>query len=146
MNKLNGWQRIFVVYSVIHFLVGTVVAISLWPSTGSFSYEWDMKWKLHPADKFLIENVTRREPPSELSKAIHMPNGEYLIVRSFVSDDRMKELAENLYGIYSNTIKDEQRRHVGWYAFFITIPLCIIYSLGWAIAWIRRGFKSTKGT
>lgn len=58
----------------------------------------------------------------------------------------MKELVDNLYDVYSNTIRDEQLGHVSWYVFFITIPLFIIYALGWAVGWIRKGFKQSEGT
>jgi hypothetical protein len=145
MNKLNGWQRIFVVYSVIHLLVVALGAAVTWPSASKFSYKNYMQYKIDEIDKALIIGSTYDKPLGSEVNSIRMATGEYLIIHPKFKADSMELLAYSLHDAYSKEISQKQLGHLIRYLFGAFAPLGMLYVSGWAIAWIVRGFKSNKG-
>lgn len=143
--KLGGWQRIWIVISVMWLLVVGLVGYSEIPSEEKIYKAWS-----YDLLKYLCDNDSNLK-------------GQYAWqLRDVYSDLSDKELIERLrskylekypaykYGFenidakYNDKLINLARSRViaigiGFLIWFI--PLAVLYVLGWSVGWIYRGFR-----
>lgn len=59
--------------------------------------------------------------------------------------DRAEQITADYYATYSRVLKSKQRKAVAGALAFWLIPSAFIYTLGWSVGWIRRGFGKQQG-
>jgi hypothetical protein len=78
------------------------------------------------------------------SARVEFPNGAVLEIRVAKEGDAVADA--QVGGAYWAVVKGEssaERWRRGWgVALVWVIPCLVLYALGWAIAWVRRGFQS----
>jgi hypothetical protein len=145
VNKLNGWQRIFVVLAIFYFIIVNWAVIFFIPTQSEIDNNQVTE----------IITVLRDEIP-----ALH--NYTTSVLRNIYNNIGDKELIERLYTKYSddptlrlNDIQDKYNREneflllnqLKWVVYgFIwwIIPLLIVYLFGWSIGWVSKGFKTKQ--
>jgi hypothetical protein len=146
-TRLNGWQRLWVVSSVMWFLGISILNYNMnYKADSEIYHAWS-----NEVIEYLIAQVPELKGYSVSS------------LRFTYSDMSDKELITALhkkfmskhpayqYGLTEIDSKYESKvastggpRYSGWFVYIllaIGVPACL-YVFGWAIAWIKNGFKS----
>lgn len=129
--KLNGWQRLWVVVSVLLVLPIALFTVQLCPKRDPNILR----------DLVAPEcNVLRTLPPGFVPLTYPRNDDPCRALETFLYLERVDVRSVTDYERYLSTGK--------WKAFGIGlttwIVLCgLIYSAGWSVAWIKRGFRQT---
>ena len=151
MKKLNGWQRIFIVISVIWMLVVyNSVAVVETKSASLSVTEF-----LPPPPDMFDENGKKLDEADPFGKTLlyfqrllhqrsyRMFDGETLDL----AEGYTQEQVEAAYAKALPSIRSAERKakYDYWtnFAQGYFVPLLSLYLLGWSIGWIRRGFKKS---
>ncbi len=132
-NKLNGWQRLWVVVSVTLFIGFAVYATSKFPT----------QFAVYPEECKKIAIDVEKEL-HELHKSYPNPRPRYMLPGEFFdpdapdSDPRFIACREKV--ILKEKIVFVVKIFVVWLA-----TIVFIYGAGYSVAWIRRGFHQKKG-
>jgi len=175
--RLNGWQRLWVIVSVLWLVVVTLFSYLLWPTVSSgtlHSTAYDqlpreMQLKFFDPLSFLLEKrVGTTDPETErlanewVAKQWGLPfpekpedagisvnaSGHVFTFRSGVTQTEAEEMAHKYVKLVHRALADARQEGVraGRTAFFVWVVPCLaLYGLGWAIAWVRGGFRSLGG-
>lgn len=117
LNKLNGWQRLWILASSIYFIVIAIEAIVYFPSSDIFSLEEAQEYHLR---SYLIvpEHVTVEEPPSTL---VDISRRSGVPLRNLIADYDQKEkrvksiIMSEQNGIVGDSIFQNLNYHDRWY-------------------------------
>ena len=140
MNRLNGWQRIFMVISVIWMLPVYLL--------GPERHE---VYPFNYVSPILLENSKtdgqRRVPDWEgLPVPIIMFDGVVLTNTGFSKEEYETAYRKSLPAINAAKRKVIQDYFIDTAKIYF-MPLLALYLLGWSVGWIRRGFRrSSSGT
>jgi hypothetical protein len=116
-NKLNGWQRLWVLIALIYALLITSITAEFFPTQSKIKQEWSaIKAAREPSSDFM-----RNNPFSDLPLA---------------EGKRDKDFAARLDNLYM-----EQTKHILAGFFKWLIPMLGIYIFGYLAGWVYRGFK-----
>lgn len=141
MNKLNGWQRLFVficlISSVITYFSSQTPEVK--PNIEPFLSQLSPKYS---------ESLKKRDFASYISMEFDefkMPDGEILTIEKGVAT---QEQVEQSYKQATNKADSEhwsvQRlAYIDGYKNYLIAMACL-YLVGWLIAWIRKGFKAKE--
>lgn len=141
--KLNGWRRLWVVVSIIIFLVIAFFTIMLFPKKSEIISRWAYETievvKKPGESSFDIREAYRDYSDKELIDKIH----EKYIGRSLLAEIKFEKIDEK----YKNELMDLPKKQAKHVLIGLAIYLCLtalIYIFGWSVFWIYRGFKSKK--
>jgi hypothetical protein len=198
--QLNGWQRLWVLISILYLLPVAGIAIITWPTPEKTWHRdefveqmpaelrahvdgaYDSKWKWEEALKTRIAgsddaktkgpkgkkvspssgnpltgnlekdlspttprfNLT--PPPPDfvlLSEPVSFPNGAILDIHVAKEGDTKADVrAAAAYWAVVESATRSARWQMAWQAAVVWfIPSLLLYALGWATAWVRRGFR-----
>lgn len=143
--KLNGWWRLWIVFSVIWIVLSISYAIAGWFDEGLNKQFPNHKQILSHINldkkKIIVENY---KPNSGINvKQVEILDSDRIInFKSDVEENKMVEFG----GFYFETGKSMQFKKRSEYIIIalaiFTLPPIIIAVLGNSIAWILKGFKS----
>ncbi len=149
LNKMNGWQRIWLVLSIISAISGTVVIFFEMPTQARIdrryvyevidhvkryddSLSGESRWEIRDAykgisDRELLDRLHKKKanegaPPGWKDSILLDIDNEYKKETEKLSKDQF----ELIGGCF-----------LGW----AIITMIAVYMLGWAVGWIYRGFK-----
>lgn len=140
MKYINGWQRLWILVSVLSGIVIIWFALLSLPTPDSVETKEILK-KLSTDSLILLAEAER-------GKDIEMFNGEHLTLPVEATADQVKKISAD-YRKAVESITYEKRqinrnrilRHIGT-SIVIWLALSVsLYSLGYAIGWVYRGFK-----
>lgn len=157
LNRLNGWQRLWLVLMILYGLVVAVVTVAFFPKESDIlnSWAWD-------AMRVAIDDIKRTKKYDgtmwDFRDAFFKNKTDEEIVHSLtdgarninLADSKTADLADyksnilTLENKYQKQIKDlprEQLKATGMAFLVWMIPALAIYVLGYAVGWIYRGFK-----
>jgi hypothetical protein len=154
--KLNGWQRLWVAACVIYFVILASFVVVIFPQPSEIKHRASFYQALPPeARASLVRSETEANPKvRELLQVLcevdqrkddqqitRANNGEQLCFKGDVTDANKSEIVQQYNQILQREVSDERLR-MGGTALLAWVMLCaIIYAVGWAIVWIRRGFQ-----
>lgn len=138
---LNGWQRLWVVLSSIYLVVVVTVVAFNFPRPDGITHTPDLLKKLSPESQSLLicgEGGFCFPRDSD----IKMPNGALLQFKEGVSEKQTSAVAREYWGIVSSLANERRISLIGLAALWWLGPCIVLYVLGWAIRWVRHGFRS----
>lgn len=153
--RLNGWQRLWVVVSVLYLLPVVGIGIRAWPIPETTSHRDEFIAQLPREFQALVLGAYDSEREREdtptgkllkeaegrgLSKRLRFPNGAILVVQVEKDGAFDKRVAEAYWVLVKDATR-AARVKIGWQlALLGLVPCLALYALGWAIAWVRCGF------
>lgn len=131
---LNGWQRL-----------GVVIFVFWLAGTGYLAYENISD--LYTAGKFSVNKPEIGKVIVKFSKAQGISEAQ-----RHIEEDLLPEIQRNpaqyvgklITKPYDDYVKQHQRETIGNAVKLLLLPPLILLTLGWSIAWVRRGFKAQK--
>jgi hypothetical protein len=171
--RLNGWQRLWIVISVLYLLPIVAVAIITWPTAPTTwhrdefitrmpaelrahvdaAYDSEYAWNKHhyPGET----KLEAKKPPKGkdaplppgfvlLSAPVSFPNGAVLDVRAAKEGDAQSDarVARAYWAVVEAEVRATRWTMVWQMALVWLAPCLTLYALGWAAAWVRRGFRN----
>ncbi len=141
--KLNGWQRLWSVASVIIFVIAIFFTVSLFPNKSEITSRWAYETidvvKQPGEYSFEIRDMYKDYNDNHLIAKIHERYTENNPTLKIKFDEIDKRYKGELEGLFARQIK-----HI---LIALVAYLCLIsaiYVFGWSIGWIYRGFKSKQ--
>ena len=145
LNKLNGWQRLWVLVSAIYLFVVIFFAVFTFPSPEN-NTDADKILKSLPTKSLEILAGQSSGVPDKLtdehSKTIPVtyPNGQVL---EFLPSTNKTDI-EYVSKEYWNTVTDltNTKRIIFLFQMLLAwiVPCVILYLLSWSIGWVYKGF------
>jgi len=187
-NRLNGWQRLWVVLSALWLVVVVGFTVFLWPTSktmwhrdefirrmpadarahvaASYSSKWQARedrsgvHQLLPNGAVLIVRGTpdprlaavRKKYPqyndltdSQLASALRAKFPEYADLASddFVADEDVRKVVQAYFDVVEDATRAARWSAIGSAVLIWLAPCFGLYILGWAVAWVRRGFRAS---
>ena len=201
--RLNGWQRLWVIISILYLLPLVTISVMIWPSSektwhrdefitrmpaelrgkieGAYAskYQWQearrknyqvsirpestskgrTTYTITAADghtykiegpagaspEEVVNEVLRQNPSARfLSDPIEAPNGAVIDVHAAVAPKDMERVATAYWAVVESETRAERWQRAWWVPLVWIIPCLTLYAFGWAIAWVRRGFRSDE--
>lgn len=147
LTNLNGWQRLWVLTMTLGLIAAASIAIYTQPSIAEINNSSHLYELLKPEHRSLL-SLHDSERPSLTSEELgfqgEMPNGHVLVFRKGVTEEQTLPVAREYNSLIEEKLLKKQIMHFGL-ALVIWFTVSIfVYLLGWAIAWVRRGFASIK--
>ena len=142
-NKLNGWWRLWVVFSIIWLLIVSVFSAFAWHDEG---YEKDIAKHYIVLEKLNSSEIDKLETNTDfisknLSQEIELPNGARINFKIPFKKEEMEKWCDN-YCIKGMEAQIKERtKFIGYYFLAaITLP-SITAIIGLCVKWISNGFK-----
>ena len=141
--KLNGWQRLWVMISMIWLMVVTGFTVANLPQKYSIIDSWAVATYVVGTGKSLdaasLDNIPPRATLNKIRKDIAKAQERYLTTNmggqvdfSKVNDTHSRQLEE---------IKLNQAKIVGYGVSIWLSTILVLYLFGWSAGWVIRGFK-----
>ena len=143
--RLTGWQRLWVVVSVVYLLAVAAAVALFWPSP-EITFHRDEFTRRMPAESRLsLREIYAGEYPAKEDRSdgpsVEMPNGAVLVFTKTVPDAKMESVARDYWTIVEASSKEQRISLIGYGVLAWLVPCLGLYALGWAIGWVYRGFK-----
>jgi hypothetical protein len=155
--RLNGWQRLWILVSVLYLIFVGFFTYVFWPTVETtwhrkeFIERMPADVRQHVSAAFSSQYEADREEREVKAKYPKvewdgrpqiLPNGAVLIVKG---DDFQRFNAMMVYSeIISAEVKAQRRVTVGYAALAWLVPCLLLYAFGWVIGWVYRGFRSSR--
>lgn len=148
-SKLNGWQRIWVVLSIIYFLV--VITVSgfiindVRPSSVKIKKDYSYKFKLS-----LMANSDFRGLLDDAKQIVieRLLNNDE-ILNKFGHKKHLNNKFLDIKEQYKNELSELNKKQLHFFIKSIVIfllvwliPICLIYVFGLSVRWVINGFTS----
>ena len=140
---LNGWQRLWIVFSLILLAVIIVADIILFPSARDISHNKLFEDKLSTASKEMLAPVDDKGIiwDDVVGLKIEMPNKHILRFAKSVSSSEAEIVSKEYYHILLEKVYVKRFQSILLALAIWAGTIGITYVLGWSIGWIYRGFK-----
>ena len=155
--KINGWQRLWIVLSVLYLFPVIAVAVSIWPKsthiekrflnkTFELIYEFEGKNKKDKISN-IVEEANRRglfnNPKDEKEELMAAENWVALAELAIVKHKGKIKFSEvrNTYEMELKKVTAKRKRIVLFSPLIWFLPVVVLYILGLSVRWIIRGFK-----
>ncbi len=144
--KLSGWQRLWVVVSLLYLVTVVIFTIALMPKRANIEQAWEseidaivgsnIRFSLpfrDMNDEALVR-VFREEYPDAYQDLSDEELVSTISIRVALIDFRHQQRLDSLFG--------EQAKSMGIGLLAWIVPSVVLYLLGWSIGWVYRGFQS----
>jgi hypothetical protein len=148
LHRLNGWQRLYLLVAVLWlpgaiFLAGRDFPTEVqWRAVASRQSYALMQEEEAEAKK--VDQHCRDMPSDEMLKSFQCYKDTALERRNVKTNysDLRKHLNTELERRIEEELATEQFKSIGKSAALWIVPLVLLYLLGMAIGWVRKGFAS----
>ncbi len=140
---LNGWQRLWVIFSLISLVFLLIAAIMLFPSPTDISHNDSILEKLSTASKAKLAPADDKGIiwDDVVGLKVEMPN-KYVF--SFAKGVKESD-AEIVSAEYFNILREIAYIKKFQFVLFALViwlgAIGVIYAFGWSIGWVYRGFN-----
>ena len=141
LNKLNGWQRLWLVLSVLYLIAVGIFTVSVIPTASdyqtdriydTFNLIRDINPKAFDTDwTYIIRERAKEMGDDAWVNQVHNQYG-----------NKIFHLIEQEYQNKLSALHTEQLKIVGGGLVFGTLPIIIIYVLGLSFGWVFKGFRN----
>ena len=146
IKKLNGWQRLWILASVIWLITVLFIAVSTYPTKQNTFIGNDevIKDLSDKTIKILAKPVGVIGKYSNIRSVETLPNWLEFSVASGTSQSDIDYVRNDYTNVDNKIINKKRIRFVWQMAIFWIVPCIVIYALGLSFNWVYRGFKITK--
>jgi len=140
LQRLNGWQRLFVVAAVLWLVPVGAVLVAQWPTKAEITGQWVDAYieqivqntnELKSYSTWQVRNAYRDISDEELLKRLE---------QKYSSSVPLERIELNYRRRLDSLLMDQASTGLLGFAAWL-LPLIAAYLLGMAIAWIRSGFE-----
>ena len=144
-KKINGWWRLWVVFSCIWIIFATTYAVAGWFDEGlnkETAKHHQIYQQLDYTNKSIVFEIESQAPATDIQR-VEIINEDIIIpFKPGIAENKMLEFAD-LYCKIGNQIQSGNRiKYISIALTFLIIPPITLSILGISIAWIIKGFKS----
>ena len=133
--KLSGWQRLWILLSVIYLVIPVLFLIADWPTKKEIEDKWvydTLEIVRQPSDSvFEIRSAYNDLSNQELVERVHKKFGKAKFEK--IDKEYQKELKNLNY---------KRLKSFGVAFLFWIVPVIVLYILGKGVGWVYRGFRS----
>ncbi len=151
--RLNGWQRLWVVIIVAGLTPALWLAHELWPTAADMS-NFDVFTRMNPEDARRLADysdvLAAHYGGYRADSSPGTPQGPVMDVEAHTlqfiagaSRSDMNRTADSFSATLRRLLLRERIALAGEVLVWWALPSIALYLLGWAVAWIRRGFAGT---
>jgi hypothetical protein len=143
---LNGWQRLWVMFSVILLAFLIIAAIMLSPSPTDISHDDSFIEKLSTTSKAKLapEDDKGIIWDDVVGLKVKMPNEYVLCFAKGIKESDAEVVSAEYYSILRKIAYIKKFKFVS-FAFAIWLgTIGVMYAFGWSIGWVYQGFKEKK--
>jgi len=146
LNKLNGWQRLWVLGSSISLLLATLNLYTHFPEPESITHKTDFIKNLSEKNKKLLvtDDKEARQKTEEVGTDVEMPNKHILSFKKDISDRETISAAREYWSLVT---KEADAKRLALIKLYVLLWISIssgIYLLGWSLNWVINGFKKNE--
>jgi amino acid transporter len=156
LNKTNGWQRIWIALSGFMLICQFIYILFSIPNIFSYIEEKNNKQsEVLAATEWIQKNKSMCESVATIAEEAIAKNNAYMVENPFYREAAIRcnrqttveknatEELENIKYRFNNKVSNFLSSLFATVISFglVTTP---VYLLGWALGWIRKGFKSNK--
>ena len=146
INKLNGWQRLWVLLACISLIIVVVFVVQAFPQPNKVFHSPKLIQQISTESRelFVLEDEHGWTPVADVGIRAYASNGMILPFRTGISDAQI-EKARNEYELALVAVSNANRTSLIIKSATLWLVFCVgIYLLGWSVGWIRKGFYSSK--
>lgn len=147
MKALNGWQRIWIVISVLTLIPTVLLAVSNMPDAESTNRTF--------ADKLIQKSLELSEFKGygvlDIRSAYRDMTDEEFIERVITKHGKKMDEAgisyKNLVTEHADTLRDLKKTQIILVTQYLSAwasILGVLYAFGWSVGWIRQGFRKSE--
>ena len=145
MIRLNGWQRLWVLFNGLILVLICALTIIIWPMPEN-TFHRDQFYKNLRSEFqkiIIVDNKYGFIPKSQgaIGTKGEMPNGHIILFSNKATSDEENKAAQE----YWHEVEKETN-HERWTTLLLAcltwiITCAVIYIIGYSIAWVINGFK-----
>ena len=139
--KLSGWQRLWLLTSVIFVAAVALESYATFPSWATLDND-SLYERLDPEQRALTVSFHESTNGEAVGANLTFPGGKLLRVKPNVNDVQKLALAKAFARIANTELADQRESLVLRAASVALFSCAFVYTLGWGIAWVRRGFRA----
>jgi hypothetical protein len=159
ISELNGWQRLWVLMSVIYFFIVLAIGYSYFPTADNkflADYEGEIQMNLSEQTLVILSqshmermtNIIGKQGTlmdREFENFIWLPTGGeiYMPPTKFTQKDKDNLLKDYRTAI-SNVLNKKRLIFLLYMLAFWAVPCLSLYALGFSFIWVYRGFNKNK--
>ena len=149
---LNGWQRLWVLISVLLIVPIAIVTVSIFPSPNDIKHQSKFENDLSPSAKSKLFDESKSKAATDKNEIIwdnlvgltvKMPNGHVLEFNADAQNDDAEKVAAEYYDILKNEARKQRLEYAVYGVLSWLSIIVLIYIFGWSIGWVCRGFKKS---
>lgn len=146
LNKLNGWQRLWVLASGISFLLATLNLYIHFPAPESTPHNTIFIKNLSKKNKNLLvaEDKEGWQKTDEVGTDVEMPNKHILSFKKNISEQEMSGAAQEYWSLVTTEANANRVALISLYALLWLSTSIGLYILGWSLNWVLKGFKKNE--
>jgi len=140
--SLNGWQRLWVVLTVLSLLLIAVAVWFRWPAfENSRNYSLYYDSLSSGVRSELIRPGTREDKDEFIEFYGEMPNGDRLRFKKGIKQEKADTIAQEYTAIVWGHVHKERKRLLMTAGAVWLGGAFAVYAFGWAVVWVYRGFR-----
>ena len=148
--KLSGWQRLWIVFSVITLLLCGIFVYSTIPSANDIQHRDDFYKQLNEKyQKKIIKERTASDKSEYIEEAdrrnlitrVRMPNNHVIIFLNDLTKEEMEKASQEYRSVIEREVRSKRINIIKYASIFWVVLVSMAYLLGWGIGWIYSGFK-----
>ena len=135
--KIGGWTRLWIVVSVLYLVIVAGFAYMNRPTAERQQHKVEYFDKLSEESMQLILSSLDANKVSR----VEMPNGKKIVFPKGTPLTAMDKVTHEYWDIVKSEANEKLRAFVLKAILWWAIPCLVLYTLGWLIGWVTRGFK-----
>ena len=147
--RLNGWQRLWLILSVIYVSVATVIAVLAFPTSDRDLAQERLTGVVSLLAAYfdstpqLREERNRRLDRAAFGGALNAADVDALEAEAarLTAEYRSRVNFFSVESRYRSGIQQHQLRFVVHALLALALPIIAAYVLGWSVGWVIRGFR-----
>ena len=142
--SLNGWQRLWVLIASLWMIAVATVSYLIWPVAGSIQQsDVYARLKLEDAHRLYDQWAKYVDPPGFIPDPGETVNigGHTVKFAQGLSENDMNKTAGTYYAVLRHLLAVKRAEFIGGAFVTWVVPVLGLYVLGWAVGWVRRGFR-----
>lgn len=143
LDKLNGWQRLWILVSAIYLVIVMITVCVNWPTENNTKITGDeiAKFLTTKSLNIIIKDKEQTDGLKAFKEMKSFGTGATMTLSQSTTQKELEYLGNDINGaiakiLYKVRIWYVIRALIAW-----IIPCLVVYALGLSLNWVYRGFK-----